>query len=769
MLRSGDWGLGTMAASHPTGGFAGWYYEVQATLVAARAAVLAAIAFAVVVAIPDQSTEAARIMLTWHWAWATLGMAAWFAFCLSLGVTLAGAAWRALRLSTVASAPTIAKNVVLVLLATPFLAAFVAFDPVDLALGGGGSSTGQNPIVRYGAALTFIAFAVLPAIIAAEYLLDQALGARLRNRPHRVRDGVLHAFQPAIAIGGGRAVTWGFAILFGGWALLVEPLEQAFGLPLELPALLFLALGATAVVALLETLAQFAERRRWPLLALVIAVGGLWSYADLNDNHTLRTQPRPADAAAPPPMDAAFAAWLDARAGDRAVWAARGEPYPVLLVAAEGGGARAAAFTALVLEELGQRCPALLRHTFLIAGVSGGSVGAALVAAGAARSPPPSRVGCGGDGGLPGPATQALRADLLAPLVRGATVFDVAAQLLPTDLGRVLPFAAWRDAWDTAIRGPLTEATDRARYLERALDRAWWRQTGESLDRLPFQALWPGPGGDIPALLLLTTDVASGRRVAVSHLAMPGPPAPNAGECAAPPTMAPPAELARLRTLAEWLPGRDVSVATAAILSARFPVLTPAATLPCPGAKRRLVDGGYFENSGLTTVLDVVDALRDGARVAGAALIVLRIENSRATPDGRSARGAPAADPTEAFAELGSPIRALLATRGARGEQARAAMARAVREAGESCDMARSMRAAGAGDPGCVPVEEIVVALHPACVPIPLGWALSDAARDELRRQFRGEAMPGGCGVEDPAGLAANRHAVDRVRALLTR
>lgn len=766
-----------MASRHPAGGFAGWYFEVQGTLVAARAAVLAAIAFAVVVAVPDQSTEAARIMLTWHWPWAALGMVAWFAFCLSLGVTLAGAAWRALRLSTVAAAPTIAKNVVLVLLAAPFLAAFVAFDPVDLARGGGGSSTGQNPFVRYGAALTFIAFAVLPAVIAAEYLLDRALGARLGNRPHRVRDGVLHAFQPAIETGGGRAVTWGFAVLFGGWALLVEPLEQAFGLPLELPALLFLALGATAVVALLESLAQVAERRRLPLLALVIAVGGLWSYTDLNDNHTLRTRPRPPDAAAPPPMDAAFAAWLDARTGDRAAFAARGAPYPVLLVAAEGGGARAAAFTALVLEELGRLCPALLRHTFLIAGVSGGSVGAALVAAGAVRSPPPNRAGCGPDDGPDGgrddgplgAATQALRADLLAPLARGALVFDVAAQLLPTDLGRVLPFAALRDAWDSAIRAPLTEATDRARYLERALDRAWWRQTGESLDRLPFQALWPGPGGDIPALLLLTTDVASGRRVAVSHLAMPGPPAPGAAECAAPPTMAPPAEIARLRTLAEWLPSRDVSVATAAILSARFPVLTPAATLPCPGTKRRLVDGGYFENSGLTTVLDVVDALRDGARAAGAALVVLRIENSRATQDGRGARGAPPADPTEAFAELGSPIRALLATRGARGEQARASMARAVREAAESCDMARSMRAAGAGDPGCVPVEEIVVALHPACVPIPLGWALSDAARDEMRRQFRGEAMQGGCVVEDPAGLAANRRAVDRVRALLAR
>lgn len=62
--------------------------------------------------------------------------------------------------------------------------------------------------------------------------------------------------------------------------------------------------------------------------------------------------------------------------------------YPVILVTAEGGGIRAAVFTATVLSRLVDRCPKLAAHIFAISGVSGGSIGAAIYAAAMKAKPP---------------------------------------------------------------------------------------------------------------------------------------------------------------------------------------------------------------------------------------------------------------------------------------------------------------------------------------------------------------------------------------------
>ncbi|MBR0647986.1 hypothetical protein, partial [Plastoroseomonas hellenica] len=234
---------------------------------------------------------------------------------------------------------------------------------------------------------------------------------------------------------------------------------------------------------------------------------------------------------------------------------------------------------------------------------------------------------------------------------------------------------------------------------------------------------------------------------------------------------APATALARLRTLGEEAPGIDLPLATAAVLSARFTLLTPAGTLPCPGPRRRLVDGGYFENSGLTTVLEVVDALRPIARDRRVALVILRIENSRATTNAGNAHGAAPQDPPGWLAEIASPVRALMATREARGEQARAAVSRAVEQSRISCAAAR--RAQVAADLSreveltpCVEIGEIAFALSPGCVPIPLGWSLSDGARQEMQRQLLG-APAQGCAEGGKTGRLNNWLAMDSVFGLL--
>src|SRR6185503_17993739 len=130
---------------------------------------------------------------------------------------------------------------------------------------------------------------------------------------------------------------------------------------------------------------------------------------------------------------------------------------------------------------------------------------------------------------------------------------------------------------------------------------------------------------------------------------------------------------------------RTVSLATAAFLSARFPLVTPEAELPSTSdtskTGERLVDGGYFENSGAATLLELLASLRiceahsDTTRPAFMP-VVIRIGYSVTTKpvtslDSAGLGGEPATKFTaNALSEVLTPVRALLNVRGARGVSA---------------------------------------------------------------------------------------------------
>jgi hypothetical protein len=711
-------------------------------MIAARVPLLIATIHLLLVGLPDQSAEAARIMLTWPWWQAALAYYGLLAFCIYFGLALGAHGLDAMERDGLlpSGEPVLAVHrlVLALLIAAPALGVTLALDPVSIFEGREGVLLGGSRWLLYPALLLF-------AIASAAPVLVLLLGLWSKTFPDPV--GALRRIPaPAMA-----EVSLNLLVL---WLAIAGLGAVLFDASWWVPTLLLLTLWTPCLLLVGWPFRLRPGQRRspWPLFLLAWVL--LLSWFQWNENHQIRH--RPAPRIPPPELTAAFATWLEVRAAERTEYARRGVRYPVLLIAAEGGGARAAYFTAAAVEALRARCPHLLRHGFLLAGVSGGSVGAALVAADAAARPerhapldPQALFTCG-----PTPATiadspmlRALRADLLSPLVFGLLVPDLLARFLP---GAILP--AW---W--------AEITDRARFLERALDRAWRGASGFGLEERGFQGAWRGPAGDLPALMLLTTDVATGRRVAVSHLAMPGGrPLPEAG-CATPlPVGAPATNLARLVALAEEAPGIDLPLSTAAILSARFPVLTPAGTLPCPGPSRRLVDGGYFENSGLTTILEVMDALTPQAVAAGVALVVLRLENGGASTNPQTALGAKPRKPDHALPELGSPLRALLATRQARGEAATA-------EVSQRVMAARECKAGAA----CLELRQEVLRLHPSCVFVPLGWALSDRARAEMQRQILGQPATN-CTAEPAAELEAeaqlqqNRAALDAIAALLS-
>jgi hypothetical protein len=186
--------------------------------------------------------------------------------------------------------------------------------------------------------------------------------------------------------------------------------------------------------------------------------------------------------------------------------------------------------------------------------------------------------------------TEYFRSDLLSPLV--------AATLFPDMLQRLIPYPV--------------QAFDRARGLDQAIMEAradfWTANESTNPFKESLNSLWSA-GGAVPALFLNTTSVEMGARVTLSPLYFqPTPTAMHIGD--------------------PLCDGFDIPLASAVSLSARFPILTPAGWLQLDrkkcewmrkdgeiqhGQKRDrlyLVDGGYFENSGLETALEVVGRLR---------------------------------------------------------------------------------------------------------------------------------------------------------------
>src|SRR5262249_48145433 len=113
-----------------------------------------------------------------------------------------------------------------------------------------------------------------------------------------------------------------------------------------------------------------------------------FSAFDLNDNHEVR-HTRILGAGLPPAVGDSFTRWLNQRKDLHEYVNARfpGSAYPVFLVAAEGGGLRAAYQAAHVLAAIQDANRAFAQHPFAIRAVSGGSLGAAVFAGLASRYP----------------------------------------------------------------------------------------------------------------------------------------------------------------------------------------------------------------------------------------------------------------------------------------------------------------------------------------------------------------------------------------------
>ena len=283
-------------------------------------------------------------------------------------------------------------------------------------------------------------------------------------------------------------------------------------------------------------------------------------------------------------LSAAFGAWVERNC---AGGGHPGEAVPLVLVAAPGGGLRAAYWTASTLTDLfgpsrestvsGCAGAARSDRIFAVGGASGGSLGLVAYAAGLdAPGGTPERP--------PGWFDEQLgRPDFLT---------DPLTWMLTTDLARAF----------VGFDGP-----DRAARLEDG----WIRQLPGLGDDF-FAGTW-GLGGSKPIMLLTGTQVESGCRLNVGGLRLTDAQAhAEGGGCTSVDGGAARTDAPVTSDLLDFLCSdsdssspASLANATAALLSARFPYVSPSGQLygcgtdPDQATRTAIVDGGYAENTGI--------------------------------------------------------------------------------------------------------------------------------------------------------------------------
>ena len=421
-------------------------------------------------------------------------------------------------------------------------------------------------------------------------------------------------------------------------------------------------------------------------VALFLTVLGLFLSGPFN-MHAVRTiaTGQTADRAAPGRLSRHIDGWLESR---RSAIESADAPYPVFIVAAEGGGIRAAFWTAGLLCAIQDAEPAFADHALGISGVSGGSLGAATFAALVAEA---RRGGIDVSrtdadiGPLQALAAAVLGRDYLSPVLTTMLIPDVAACLV-------------HGAW----------AEDRAAVLERTFELGWREAVGTDAFQDPLVALWEDAAlHGVPTVFLNSTEAASGRRIVNSHVALD------------------PDQSSAL-SLPVALPPRSLRLSTAVLLSARFPAISPIATLEETADEGRLhiVDGGYVDNSGTLTAAEIAAALAASSERLGLAdrirTVAIVITDDPIPLDAREAR----ADLQNRTGIVATAVGALLSPFETL-DHVRKALSR---KHGES--LAALIRGRG----GAV-LDGF--ALRASRMEFPLGWMLAPATRAALTQQIR--------------------------------
>lgn len=265
---------------------------------------------------------------------------------------------------------------------------------------------------------------------------------------------------------------------------------------------------------------------------------------------------------------------------------------PLVIVSAEGGASRSALWTLSAMRQLDHETGGKFgQNLFAISSVSGGSLGAVTYLRMLRAGESDCRAPVNWSPGTVEPLRELQRADFLAPALATYFLTDSLRRFIPDWFFRSVPSRAvalergFERYWDAAL--PLKTS--------QPVNPGFLGLRSQSFGRLDHNA------ARLPHLLLNGTDVKLGRRLITSTI----------GFGAADDLFADSDDL--LGVL-----GGDVPAATAVTNSARFPFISPAGGFSDgteQGRNRQVIDGGYFENYGLATSLELARALENIGKI----------------------------------------------------------------------------------------------------------------------------------------------------------
>ena len=269
-------------------------------------------------------------------------------------------------------------------------------------------------------------------------------------------------------------------------------------------------------------------------------------FSFFNNNHAIRTL----DSAYQPrpSIKTHFSNWVKDRKHDK-------DSLDVYLVMAEGGGLRSAYWTSRVLERIQQQDERFADHIYAFSAVSGGTIGT-LTFHGLQQNG--HRIPTEQDGYL--------KSDLLAPVTSALIFTDLLQKFIPFPVRQL----------------------DRARVLEKSFEQSL---PAEDLWKQGFLAKYSKTSE--PVILLNTTHVESGKRAVISNVDLN------------------PLEDFQVIDFFDVQP-KDIRISTATGISSRFPFITPPALIKPDDHNQwgNLVDGGYYENLGMQTMLDLYTVIQ---------------------------------------------------------------------------------------------------------------------------------------------------------------
>ena len=519
------------------------------------------------------------------------------------------------------------------------------------------------------------------------------------------------------------------------------------------PGVVFLFTTVLAIiVALLVLLSDavaprgalaLAGFKRVPFIMMILLWGLIASILDdKGEYYDARVTTTQTAAAAQAP-EAAYNQWVQAQqltpgadVGDSATVNGR-RVVPLVFVASAGGGIRAAYWTAKTWDcVFATACENSQDHSadvFFASGVSGGAVGLAQVRA--------HQLAVSSDDATTKASTTstswvdaALGDDFLAPAVASFVFRD-----LPNSLTR-FPF----------------HGLDRSASLELALEAA-----NEEMD-----SVFPSHGLPFPRLAFSGTSVEDGCRLSISDVNQAA--GREDANCMGVDTSLPEAEgpgSTPVRDAAGYVcdEGEPASLrlSTAAVLSARFPVVSPAGGLgPCgKGAATYSVDGGLFDNSAGSAVTATWKAVADKVAETNAGKGICAIPRLVVMDSHYSSLGA--TDPASRPLQSAAPLGALLNVYGQRNS-------RALAEATRVIEAAAREEAKACGDASLAVGSVVQIFPRASTAPQPpLGWALAKSTRDNLTAQLFTGCKDEPTAESPASGSAADSEAIDNCAAVV--